>query len=269
MSVSAPCALGHARLTEAFPGVRVHRGAPRTGDGWVNGGHLLRDRAVLRELIDFDALQGPARYGRPLRPDVAAGFCLHRYCWPVGLLFTLPWLLERRVPRLPAGAVSIRRRTGELTAAIGPFACLPDDPAAGLPGARVVADAAALRAELLAALVEHLAPVLAAFRPEVRRGPHTLWTCAKDAVVEGLWQVAARLGEDEEERAVAALSRLLPEASGGRAPAGPPFAGGAGFRLEEQDGAGPVRTRTRAGCCLLYTVRPQDMCTGCPRIARG
>ncbi|WP_371482418.1 iron-sulfur protein [Kitasatospora sp. NBC_00315] len=270
----APRIFGYARLTEAFPGVRVHGGAPRTGDGWISGADLLADRAAVRELIAFDARQGLERYGRPLRPDVAAGFCLHRYCWPAGLLFTLPWLWERRVPRLAAEAVSIRRRTGELTADPAGFSCLPDDPAAGLPGARVVADAAALRGELLRALAEHLSPVLAAFRPELRRGPRTLWACATDAVVEGLWQVATRLGE--EERAVAALARLLPPPPAATGP----FVGGAGFRAASAGRAGASadpgcaatgssRTRDRAGCCLLYTVRPEQRCAGCPRATRS
>ncbi|MFC9325998.1 (2Fe-2S)-binding protein [Kitasatospora sp. NPDC057015] len=260
----APCVRTHARLREASPAVRVHHGPPRSGDGWVSGAELLRDPAALRELIAFDARDGLERYGAALRPDVAAGFCLHRYCWPVGLLFTWPWLLERRVPSLPAEALSLRRRTGELTVELGAFACLPDDPAAGLPGAEVVADPAALRARLLAALAEHLTPLLAVFRPELRRGPRTLWACATDAVVEGLWQVSALLGE--EERAVDALGALLPGHAGARTA---PFVGGAGFRLEERAGAPPVRTRTRAGCCLLYTVRPEDACTGCPRVTRG
>ncbi|MFF1867867.1 iron-sulfur protein [Kitasatospora herbaricolor] len=260
---AAPCALAHARLGEAFPTLRVHHGPPRSGGGWVSGARLLHDPAGLRELIDFDVRDGLDRYGTVLRPDVAAGFCLHRYCWPVGLLFTLPWLLERRVPVLPPEALSLRRDTGELTAEPGAFFCLPQDPAAALPGALVVADEAALRERLLAALTEHFTPVLAVFRPEVRRGPRTLWACATDAVVEGLWQVSAALGE--EERAVDALRSLLPEHAGARTA---PFLAGTGFRFEERDGSSPVRTRTRAGCCLLYTVRPADSCTGCPRVAR-
>ncbi|MFD7985330.1 iron-sulfur protein [Kitasatospora indigofera] len=260
----APCTVAHARLGEAFPALRVHHGPPRTGDGWVSGAQLLHDPQGLRELIDFDARDGLDRYGTALRPDVAAGFCLHRYSWPVGLLFTLPWLLERRVPLLPPEALSLRRATGELTAEPGAFFCLPQDPAAGLPGALVVPDEAALRERLRAALTEHFTPVLAVFRPEVRRGPRTLWACVTDAVVEGLWQVSALLGE--EERAVDALRALLPDHAGARTA---PLLAGTGFGFEERDGSAPVRTRTRAGCCLLYTVRPADSCTGCPRVARG
>ncbi|GAA2145169.1 (2Fe-2S)-binding protein [Kitasatospora kazusensis] len=255
-----PLLAGYARLGEVFPGLRIRPGPPRSGRGWIRTADFLRDRDTLRELIAFDARQGPARYGAPLRPDVAAGFCLHRYCWPVALLFTLPWLLERRVPRIPAEQVSIRRRTGELTVQATDFLCLPDDPAAALPAARVVPDEAALRAGLRAALTEHLAPVLAAFRPEVRRGPHTLRAMATDDVIEGLWYVGSLLGE--EERAAAALAGLLPgDASW--------FTGGPDFRLLERPGSPPLRARTRLSCCLLYTVGAAESCFSCPRSCPG
>ncbi|MFI6447093.1 iron-sulfur protein [Kitasatospora sp. NPDC050543] len=268
-----PCTAGYSRLAEVLPELRVHPGPPRSGNGWVSGADLLHDPAALSRLIAFDARQGLERYGRPLRPDVAAGFCLHRYCWPAGLLFTLPWFLEHRVPVLAPEAVSLRRRTGELTARLGAFTCLPGDPAAALPGALVVADEGALRAALLAALTAHLDPVLSVFRPAVRRGPRTLWAMATDAVVEGLWYVGGLLGE--EERAVAALRDLLPDRGRGTAP----FASGTGFDAgasgedtcdgESLGARTRTRTRTRASCCLLYTARPETSCFGCPRAARG
>ncbi|MFB7666071.1 (2Fe-2S)-binding protein [Kitasatospora sp. NPDC056138] len=248
----------YARLGRVFPGLRVHAGAPRTGRGWARTADIVQHPAALRKLIAYDAALGLAEYGEPLRPDVAAGFCLHRYNWPVALLFTLPWLLERRVPRIPVERVSIRRSSGELTVRPDGFACLPGDPAAALPGARVVPDGRALRAELLTALAGHLAPVLAAFRPELRRGPRTLWGMATDDVVEGLWYLGALLGE--EDRAVAELGELLPDGS-----QHPPFVGGAGFRSSARPGAPTTWTRSRASCCLFYTVRPADTCFSCPR----
>ncbi|MEV7783518.1 (2Fe-2S)-binding protein [Kitasatospora sp. NPDC088351] len=281
----APCAASYGRLTGLLPALRVYCAPPRSGDGWVSGADLLARPEALRELIAHDARQGLARYGRPLRPDVAAGFGLHRFVWPVSVLATLPWFLERRVPLLTPGDVSVRRGTGELTVRPEAFLCLPDDPAAGLRGARTVPDGPALAAGLRAALADLLTPVLAAFRPQVRRGPRTLWAMATDAVVEGLWYVGRLLGE--EERARAELSALLtPELpacapgagrSGTGAPA--PFTPGAGFTSGARPGPDApnaqdtqdARTadRTRASCCLVYTVRPEAMCGGCPRVARG
>lgn len=251
--VSAPPLRGsYTRQHEVFPALRIHTGAPRSGDGWVATADFVRDEAVLRELITFDAELGLADYGQPLRPDVAAGFTMHRYIWPVALAFTLPWFLERRVPRLPVDRVAINRSTGELTVHPVGFSCLPDDPAAGAPGTRVVLDEPALRAELRAALTEHLTPVLAAFRPKVRRGPRTLWGTVTDDVIEGLWFLGGLLGE--EERAAAEVTELLP------GPSAAPFVGGADFRLLES-----ARTRTRVSCCLFYTVRPDETCPTCPR----
>ncbi|WP_442905962.1 (2Fe-2S)-binding protein [Kitasatospora sp. NBC_00458] len=291
---AAPGAAAYRRLGELMPALRVHCAPPRTGRGWIAGADLLDRPEALRDLISHDVRQGLARYGQPLRPDVAAGFGLHRFVWPVALLFTLPWFLERRVPLLTPADVSIRRRTGELTVRPGPFVCLPDDPAATLAaalaaapwtpggpapvaapagaghrtGVRTVPDEVALAGELRSALADFLTPVLAAFRPEVRRGPRTLWAMATDAVVEGLWHAAGLL--DEEERARAELSALLAPGLNDACPAPDraPFAPGAGFTAPAS--GSPVHSdRCRASCCLVYTVRAEEMCAGCPRVTRG
>ncbi|MFJ8429860.1 (2Fe-2S)-binding protein [Kitasatospora sp. NPDC094019] len=281
----------YRRLGEVLPALRVRCAPPRSGRGWLAGADLVARPAALRELISHDARRALARYGRPLRPDVAAGIGLHRFVWPVALLFTLPWFLERRVPLLVPGDIAVRRRTGELTVRPGAFLCLPDDPAApgaGLrspalplaappPDARAVPDEAALAAGLRSALADFLTPVLDAFRPEVRRGPRTLWAMATDAVVEGLWYTGGLLGE--EERARTELAALFApgasEASGppGRRAARPapecaPFTPGAGFTAPASGGT-DRSDRCRASCCLVYTARAEAMCTGCPRVTRG
>ncbi|MEV4612802.1 (2Fe-2S)-binding protein [Kitasatospora sp. NPDC049258] len=271
----APLAASYHRLADALPALRIHCASTRPGDdpgadrdhgrgegrghGWVRAADLAQLPGVLAESVARESREAARRYGAAPRPDVAAGLCLHRYAWPVALAFTLPWFLERRVPRLPVERVAVRHGGSELSLATDEFSCLPDDPRAGLPGARVVPDETALERALLAGLVEHLTPVLAAFRPLVRRGPRTLWGLATDEVVEGLWYLGGLLGE--EERAVAELTRLLPGTPR------PPFTGGAGFELLERPGAEPLRTRTRVSCCLFYTIRPAEACFGCPRTA--
>ncbi|MFC5661872.1 iron-sulfur protein [Kitasatospora misakiensis] len=278
----------YRRLREVLPALRVHCAPPRSGRGWLAGADLVTRPAALRELIGYDARQGLARYGQPLRPDVAAGIGLHRFVWPVSLLFTLPWFLERRVPLLGPGDISVRRRTGELTVRPGAFVGLPDDPAATAPpavlpagpppyGARTVPDEAALAAELRAALADFLTPVLAAFRPEARRGPRTLWAMATDAVVEGLWYVGGLLGEEERaRRELAAL--FAPGAAGASgspdpraarpAPECAPFTPGAGFTAPAS-GIPGRSDRCRASCCLVYTARAEAICAGCPRVMRS
>ncbi|MFE6747222.1 (2Fe-2S)-binding protein [Kitasatospora purpeofusca] len=293
-TVAGPAA--YRRLGQVLPALRVRCAPPRSGRGWLAGADLVARPAALRELISHDARQSLARYGRPLRPDVAAGIGLHRFVWPVALLFTLPWFLERRVPLLVPGDIALRRRTGELTVRPGAFLCLPDDPAAPgatvlpatvlpagalpttvAPGARTVPDEAALAAGLRAALADFLTPVLDAFRPEVRRGPRTLWAMATDAVVEGLWYAGGLLGE--EERARTELAALFaPGAAGASGPTGPraarpapecaPFTPGAGFTAPAS-GGDERSDRCRASCCLVYTARAEAMCAGCPRVTRG
>jgi hypothetical protein len=232
-----PVGAGYRRLAAVHPALRIRTGEAPADGGWVRGSALAADPRAVQAMIDLDSRAGARDHGVPLRPDVAAGFSLRRYVWPVALAFTVPWFLERRVPRLPPDRVAINRSTGELAVRPVELVVLPDDPLAPAdapdrtgPAVRVVPDGAALRAELRAALAEHLAPVLAAFRPRVRRGPRTLWGMVTDDVVEGLWYLGA------------------------------PFVGSAGFRHEDA-----MRTRTRTTCCLFYTVRPEEPCFTCPR----
>ncbi|MEU5716893.1 (2Fe-2S)-binding protein [Streptomyces sp. NPDC020403] len=256
----SPVAPAYARLTEAFPGLRAEAladdDAAPSGSGWIGAAELAEGGGALDAFLAEDDAQVLRDYGTRARPDVVAGFGLHRYAWPACLLVTVPWFLDRRVPRVPVRDVFFHRERGHLTARVRKFACLPDDPAASLPGARVVPDEAALRAEVLDAVAEHLGPVLEGFGPRMRRGRRALWGMATDEIVEGLWYIAHLLGE--ERRAMSELELLLPGTTG-------PYVGAAGFReLTGPDGAS-LPTRDRASCCLFYTLRPEDTCVTCPR----
>ncbi|MET9385194.1 (2Fe-2S)-binding protein [Streptomyces sp. NPDC002928] len=250
----------YARLTEVYPGLAVTElgageAAPE-GDGWVGAASLTDGGAGLEAFLAWDDAQVVRDYGQKARPDVVASFGLHRYAWPACLLITVPWFLHRRVPRIPVTHVSYDRTAGRMAVRAAPFACLPDDPAAALPGARVVAGEEALRAEVRAAVAEHMEPVLAGFGPRMRRRGRALWGMVTDEVVEGLWYVAHLLGE--ERRAMRELELLLPGAT-------KPYVGSAAFReLTGPDGE-PLPTRDRASCCMFYTVRPEDTCATCPR----
>ncbi|MGC0328797.1 ferric iron reductase protein FhuF [Streptomyces sp. SAI-170] len=257
---ASPLVDAHARLTAAYPGLTITEVTPDhplpQGDGWVTAASLAADAAALEAFLAWDDTQILRDYGQRGRPDVVASFALHRYAWPACLLFTVPWFLHRRVPRHRVTDVSYDRTAGRMTVRTASFACLPGDPAAALPGARVVDGEEALRAEVRAAVAEHLEPLLAAFGPRMRRRGRALWGMVTDEVVEGLWYVAQVLGE--EERARRELELLLPGATA-------PYAGSAAFReLPGPDGA-PLRTRDRISCCLFYTLRPDDTCATCPR----
>ncbi|MFJ8312740.1 MULTISPECIES: (2Fe-2S)-binding protein [unclassified Streptomyces] len=256
----SPVQGSYARLAEVFPALRITELAPAEqtpmGAGWVGAAELAAGGTALDAFLAWDDAQVLRDYGHQARPDVIASFGFHRYAWPACLLVTAPWFLRRRVPRVPVADVAFQRARGHMTVRVREFACLPDDPAAGLPGARVVPDEEALRGEVRAAVAEHLGPVLDGFGPRMRRGKRALWGMATDEIVEGLWYVGALLGE--EPRAMAELDALLPGTA-------KPYVGRPGFReLTGPDGR-PLPTRDRASCCLFYTVRPEDTCVTCPR----
>ncbi|MET7884750.1 (2Fe-2S)-binding protein [Streptomyces avermitilis] len=256
----SPVADAYARLTEAFPGLAVTELGPGEaapeGDGWVAAALLAAGGTGLDAFLAWDEAQVLRDYGQRGRPDVVAGFGLHRYAWPACLLITVPWFLGRRVPRLPVEHVTFQRTLGRMAVRVTEFACLRDDPAAGLPGARVVPDEQALRAEVRAAVTEHLEPVLGGFGPRMRRRGRALWGMATDEVTEGLWYVAHLLGE--EERAIRELALLLPGATR-------PYVGSAAFRELTGPNGEALSTRDRASCCFFYTLRPEDTCLTCPR----
>ncbi|OKK22609.1 iron-sulfur protein [Streptomyces sp. CB00455] len=256
----SPVADSYARLAQVYGGLRVveqtaDEAAPR-GAGWVGADELAAGGTALDTFLAWDDAQVLRDYGHQARPDVVASFGLHRYAWPACLLITLPWFLHRRVPRLPAGQVAFHRTLGRMAVHVAEFACLPDDPAAALPGARVVPDEEALRGEVRAAVAQHLGPVLEGFGPRMRRGRRALWGMVTDEVVESLWYIGHLLGE--EQRATAELEALLPGSTA-------PYTGGAGFRTLTGPDGGKLPTRDRASCCLFYTIRPEDTCVTCPR----
>ncbi|MER5470614.1 (2Fe-2S)-binding protein [Streptomyces sp. NPDC002685] len=259
-AAASPVAAAYARLSEVFPGLSVMelgagQEAPR-GGGWASAARLAEGGPDLDAFLAWDDAQVVRDYGQPARPDVVAGFGLHRYAWPACLLITVPWFLLRRVPRLPVEHVTYQRELGRMAVRVTTFACLPDDPAAGLPGARVVPDEEALRAEVRAAVAEHLEPVLGGFGPRMRRRGRALWGMATDEIVEGLWYVAELLGENG--RALRELELLLPGSTR-------PYVGSAAFRELTGPGGEPLPTRDRVSCCLFYTLRPEDTCVTCPR----
>jgi hypothetical protein len=268
---AAPWASAYPPVARLFPELRV-RLVPtvRADEGWVTVHQVLASPALRTRLIAAELRTTERRHGVAPRPDVAAGFWLHRYTWPLCLLFTLPWLLQERVPLLGPEQLACRHRShggpAELAvlsagggangsanggdgAGAGRFGCLHGDPAAGHPDALVLPDRSALDDLLRRTVAAQLEPLFGAFGPQMRRGSGTLWGLATDELVEGLWFAAGLLGE--EARAVAALGELLPAE---------PFAGAAGFRTE-----GAVLRRSRVSCCLFYTLRPDRLCAGCPR----
>jgi hypothetical protein len=260
----SPVTAAYTRLTSALPSLTVTELTPtehhpRT-PGWITTAALTQDTEALDTFLSWDDAQILRDHGHPARPDVIASFGLHRYAWPACLLITAPWFLQHRVPRYPVTDVSYDRTRGAMSFAVhpGPFACLPDDPAAAHPDARTVPDEEALRAEVRKAIAEHMEPVLAAFGPRMRRRGRALWGMVTDEVVESLWYLAELLGEDRKQQAEHELARLLPGAT-------KPYVGSAAFRVLTGPNGEPLPTRDRASCCMFYTLDPDDTCVTCPR----
>ncbi|WP_049568967.1 (2Fe-2S)-binding protein [Streptomyces sp. SBT349] len=257
LAPATPLAPAYARVAEVLPSLRISEETPLRGDGWVGADELAAGGEALDAFLAWNDEGIAADYGRRARPDVVASFALHRYAWPAAVLFTMPYFLLRRVPHLAPEDVTLNRDQGRMTVRTTTFSCLPDDPAASMPGARPVGDEAALGAEVRRAAAAHLGPVLAAFGPHMRRRSHALWAATTDELVESLWYLGDLLGE--EERAIAEAESLLPGATA-------PFTRGASFRRLTGPGGERLDTRDRASCCLYYTLRPEETCVTCPRV---
>ncbi|MEU0126482.1 MULTISPECIES: (2Fe-2S)-binding protein [unclassified Streptomyces] len=238
------------------PGAEVAAPGSPAGQDWVDVAELSLRPGLLDDFLDEEAARIVEHHDHRARPDVVASRLLHGCLWSVCLLLSGPWYLEGRVPLPRPEDVRVSRRGDRYQVVPGAFACLPGDPAEGLPGVRPVADEAALGDVLRGAVADLVRPLCAALGPRARRGPRALWGMVEDDLVSGIWYLGRMLGE--EDRAVAAAGRLLP---------GPvaPFPAGAGFRRLTDARGGSHPTRDRAGCCLYYTIRPADACATCPR----
>ncbi|GAA2976062.1 (2Fe-2S)-binding protein [Streptomyces fulvorobeus] len=217
---------------------------------------LVSDPEHLTAFVEAEAARIRTRHAHDPRPHVAASRALHDYLWSVGLLMGGAWHLDRRVPLVRPRDVRVDLAEAVLHITPGAFACLPDDPAANTPGARVVPDEESLRTELRTAVADHVGPLLTAIAPRVRRGPRALWGMAGDDLVSAIWYLGRVLGQEEE--ALRATEALLPTPLA-------PYPAGASFRhLTTSDGTRHP-TRTRLGCCLYYTISGTDACITCPR----
>ncbi|GLF93321.1 (2Fe-2S)-binding protein [Streptomyces yaizuensis] len=258
LSCSTLLSAGYRRLTALCEALQLEIADPHApaAQGWIDGAELALRPELLDAFLDGEDRRIRERYGTRARPDVVASRALHGFLWAAALVISGPWYLERRVPRPRPDQLWVSR-TGDRYAVVpGGFSCLPDDPAAGLPGVRVMSGEASLRDELRAAVADHVRPLLAAIGPRVRRGPRALWGMVTDDLVSGIWYVGRVLGE--EDRAVREAEALLPGAVG-------PYPGGAAFRrLTGREGRS-YPTRTRMGCCLFYAIRPAEACATCPR----
>ncbi|WP_197523134.1 (2Fe-2S)-binding protein [Actinokineospora pegani] len=194
-----------------------------------------------------------------------AGYVMSWYLWVPAYVGGLLFHHERRVPALGPADLAFRmarpRPHPDAMAVLSPgFACLPDDPAAGTPGADVVADERALAAVLRGRFAGHAARFVDAYGKTVRMGKRMLWAAATDALDNALW-LSGRYSGDEGAGVLDAGLVL----EGGPAP----FTSASTLRPVGGDG-GPVEwTRRRESCCFHYLLdNGQGTCSTCPRLSR-
>ncbi|MGW6731245.1 (2Fe-2S)-binding protein [Streptomyces sp. NPDC055013] len=249
----------YARLTDLCDVLSVRIAEPGGGEAGagVSAAELVKDEAVLDAFVAAEAARIHDRYGTVPRRDVAASRALHDYAWSVSLLMSGVWYLERRVPRIRPEDLRLDLGSAEFTLTPGSdLACLADDRAAQLPGVLTVPHEEALRAELRAAVADHMGTLLDAIGPVTRRRSRALWGMVADDLVSGIWYLGRTLGREDD--AVEAATRLLPTAV-------TPYPDGADFRHLTADDGSRHPTRTRTGCCMYYTIRPAEACGTCPR----
>ncbi|TDU04816.1 hypothetical protein EDD99_3291 [Streptomyces sp. 846.5] len=211
------------------------------GGPWLSFADVATGPEALSTALDGESARILAAHGRTARPDVVASRLLHRYLWAAGLLISGPWYLSGQVPELAADRLWTNPVTGVFALAPGEFTATNEPQA-------------------VRASVERFArPLLDAFRPRLKRGPHALWGMVGDDLVAGVWYLGRKL--DEEQRAVRKAESLLPGPDGAR-----PFPSGADFRTLRSATGRTYVTRTRTGCCLHYTIQPTKTCRTCPRL---
>jgi len=175
-------------------------------------------------------------------------------------------VLERRAWDLAAAGLVVHQAPQghiDRVALRAPVAwVLPDDPAAGSAGVRVLPDAPTLIGAVAAGAVGTLGPLLDAVRAATRFGRVPLWNAAADTVRTTATFVPLYAGHDP--RPGRALADALLD---GMIAQGAPIRGRG---IDEPLAGRPERVPVRAACCLWFRTdppvpRPSDAyCTTCP-----
>jgi Ferric iron reductase FhuF-like transporter len=188
------------------------------------------------------------------QPHAAAALAWKAYTYWLALPAVLGWASARRVPLLTGSDMLMHFDDPRPLVTLGlrrdiPVAVLASDPLAlsGLPQVRVVADDAALLAELRRSLLdEHLTPMLDAIHGMVRLGRRTLLGSLSSGIAYAVLRSADVLPGSSAETIGTLLGALDIEDLIELVP-------GPGGKLDVQ----------RKTCCLAFTLPQPKLCTGC------
>jgi hypothetical protein len=213
---------------------------------WIPAARLADD--------ELPVLLESARRRWNAQPHAAAALAWKAYTYWLALPAVLGWASARRVPLLTGDDVLMHFDDPRPLVTLGlrrdiPIAVLPSDPLAlsGLPQVKVVADDAALLAELRRSLMdEHLTPMLDAIHGMVRLGRRTLLGSLSSGIAYAVLRSADVLPGSSAETIgtllgaleIEDLIELVPGPSG---------------KLDVQ----------RKTCCLAFTLPQPKICTGC------
>jgi hypothetical protein len=186
-------------------------------------------------------------------PHVAAALAWKAYAYWVALPGVLGYAAAGRLPALDADSVLIRYNDRSPFLGVGlrtpAVTILPTDTlaAAPKPGVRVVADAAALRAELSATLFDgHLGPLADRLHERVHLGRRTLM----GSLAAGVGHALSRLAESLPVAAVETATDLLSALD----------IADLVDLTEQPDGRITIARRT---CCLAFALPEPRVCAGC------
>ncbi|WP_412541281.1 ferric iron reductase [Longispora sp. K20-0274] len=184
-------------------------------------------------------------------PHAAGALAWKAYTYWLTLPAVLGFAAVRRVPLLHAGNVLVRMSPDKPHVTVGmrrlAVAVLPNDPAAGQRGVRVVPDEDALLRLFRATLLDqHLGPLLTQLRYHARVGRRSLWGSLASGVAHAVARAAPALPAD----ALASAGRMLDVLD-------------VADLVDVERGAGGDLRVHRRTCCLAFTVECLKTCSSC------
>lgn len=246
-------------LTQTLAAARAHFGGydllgTRVGapGDWPTAAELAASPAALGERL-ARATERTASG----RTDIGATLMAESYAFALALRAVGTLLFGTRIPAMaPAGvALQFADDGTTITGVAFPGAAygIAGDTCAADPSLTVLADEAALLAQLHAELETHLEPLLTALAASSGRPLRALWRSAGDRLGGAFLWLGDVVGMRER---AWQLGTLCMEGDG-------PLAVGAGFRVLEHAGIAEP-TRNRRSCCLIYRAPGNDTCFTCP-----